>query len=88
MTNTHSYQAIIVSKSNQALKRTEVDGFVELVKVLSENTTILLIEHNMDVVMQTAHYITVLNFGETLAQGTPDEIRNNPDVQTAYLGSQ
>lgn len=78
----------ILDEPTQGLSATEVDGFIELVKVLSEKTTILLIEHNMDVVMRTAHYITVLNFGETLAEGTPDEIRNNADVQTAYLGSQ
>ena len=83
-----SPRLFILDEPTQGLTATEVDGFVELVKVLSENTTILLIEHNMDVVMQTAHYITVLNFGETLAEGTPAEIRNNPDVQTAYLGSQ
>jgi len=83
-----SPRLFILDEPTQGLTATEVDGFIDLVKVLSENTTILLIEHNMDVVMQTAHYITVLNFGETLAEGTPAEIRNNPDVQTAYLGSQ
>ena len=83
-----SPRLFILDEPTQGLTATEVDGFIELIGVLSENTTILLIEHNMDVVMQTAHYITVLNFGETLAEGTPDEIRNNPDVQTAYLGSQ
>ncbi len=83
-----SPRLFILDEPTQGLTTTEVDGFIELVKVLSENTTILLIEHNMDVVMQTAHYITVLNFGEILAEGSPDEIRSNPDVQTAYLGSQ
>lgn len=83
-----SPKLFILDEPTQGLSAEEVDGFIDLVKVLSNNTTILLIEHNMDVVMRTADYITVLNFGETLAQGTPDEIRNNPEVQTAYLGSQ
>lgn len=83
-----SPKLFILDEPTQGLSAAEVDGFIELVKMLSDNTTILLIEHNMDVVMRTAHYITVLNFGETLAQGTPEEIKNNADVQTAYLGSQ
>jgi branched-chain amino acid transport system ATP-binding protein len=41
----------------------------------------------MDVVMATADHITVLNFGEVLAEGTPQEIRNNAEVQAAYLGT-
>ena len=49
--------------------------------------TVLLIEHNMHVVMQTAHKISVLNFGEILAEGTPEEIHANSDVQSAYLGT-
>jgi len=82
-----SPRLFILDEPTQGLSAKEVEGFIELVTVLSKSTTILLIEHNMDVVMQTAHYITVLNFGETLAEGTPDEIRANRSVQTAYLGS-
>ncbi len=82
-----SPKLFILDEPTQGLSATEVKGFIELVGVLSESTTILLIEHNMDVVMKAAHYITVLNFGEVLAEGTPDEIRANQSVQTAYLGS-
>ena len=83
-----SPKLFILDEPTQGLSASEIDGFVQLVKVLSSNTTILLIEHNMDVVMRTAHFITVLNFGETLAEGTPEEIKNNKAVQTAYLGAQ
>jgi branched-chain amino acid transport system ATP-binding protein len=65
----------------------EVENFIELIKSLAGETTILLIEHNMDVVMKTADQITVLNQGEVLAAGTPAEIRANKAVQAAYLGT-
>lgn len=80
-----SPRLFIMDEPTQGLSESEIDGFVELIEELSVSTTILLIEHNMDVVMRTADYITVLNFGEVLAEGTPDEIRANEAVQSAYL---
>lgn len=77
----------ILDEPTQGLAESEIDDFVELIAELSADTTILLIEHNMDVVMRTAHYITVLNFGEILAEGTPDQVRANETVQAAYLGT-
>jgi branched-chain amino acid transport system ATP-binding protein len=49
--------------------------------------TILLIEHHMDLVMNICSPIVVMNFGTLLARGTPDEVRENPDVVAAYLGN-
>ncbi len=77
----------ILDEPTQGLAEAEVTEFVRLIKDLTGKTTILLIEHNMDVVMRTAERITVLNFGEILASGTPVEVQDNPAVQAAYLGT-
>ncbi len=50
------------------------------------NVTILLIEHHMDLVMNICSPIVVMNFGALLAAGTPDDVRENPEVVSAYLG--
>ena len=78
---------LILDEPTQGLAQSEIEGFNALLKTITDRTTILLIEHNMDVVMEIADKITVLNFGEILAEGTPIEIRNNSDVQAAYLGT-
>ncbi len=50
--------------------------------------TVLIIEHHMDLIMNGSDRIFVLNFGKPLAEGTPDEIQNNPEVVEAYLGKE
>ena len=76
----------IMDEPTQGLAESEVDVFQSLLKDLASETTILLIEHNMKVVMECADFITVLNFGEVLAEGTPAEIRSDKSVQNAYFG--
>lgn len=64
----------------------ETQRTVETIKRLSEKIDVILIEHDMGVVLNVAETITVLNFGKTLAEGTPAEIVKDPRVQEAYLG--
>jgi branched-chain amino acid transport system ATP-binding protein len=78
---------LILDEPTQGLAASEIEGFKRLVEGLVPETTVLLIEHNMEVVMDIATRITVLNFGQVLASGTPEEIRANPIVQEAYLGT-
>lgn len=79
-------RVLILDEPTQGLAAGEIDGFKALVRGLVPETTVLLIEHNMDVVMDLATRITVLNFGRVLATGTPAEVRADPAVQEAYLG--
>ena len=63
----------------------ETRATVELVRRIAADYTILIVEHDMEVVMGLARTITVLHYGEVLAEGTPAEIQANPRVQEVYL---
>jgi branched-chain amino acid transport system ATP-binding protein len=63
----------------------ETHATVELVRRIAKDLTILIVEHDMEVVMGLARTITVFNYGEVLAEGTPAEIQANPRVQEVYL---
>jgi branched-chain amino acid transport system ATP-binding protein len=64
---------------------TETHATVELIRRIAANLTILIVEHDMDVVMGLAHTISVLHYGEVLAEGSPAAIQANPRVQEVYL---
>ena len=78
---------LILDEPTQGLSDGEIEGFARLVREVAKEETVLLIEHNMPVVMELAHRITVFDRGSILAEGTPQEIRANMAVQNAYLGS-
>lgn len=80
-------ELLILDEPTQGLADEEIANFLGLLRGLSSKTTILLIEHNMSVVMELADLITVMNFGQVLAEGSPVEIRANAAVQAAYLGT-
>ncbi len=78
---------LILDEPTQGLANSEISDFKNLAAGLKQTTTLLLIEHNMDVVMDLADSVTVLNFGQVLATGPRETIRSNPAVQSAYLGT-
>jgi branched-chain amino acid transport system ATP-binding protein len=78
---------LILDEPTQGLSDEEIAGFCALVREIAQDATILLIEHNMPVVMELADRITVMNNGRILAEGLPVEIRNDREVQEAYLGT-
>jgi branched-chain amino acid transport system ATP-binding protein len=63
----------------------ETQSTIQLVRRIAEDLTILIVEHDMEVVMGLAHRITVLHYGEILAEGSPAEIQQNPRVLEVYL---
>lgn len=77
---------LILDEPTQGLSDGEIEGFKALVREVAREATVLLIEHNMDVVMALADRITVLDMGTKLAEGAPADIRADAAVQRAYLG--
>ena len=79
---------LLLDEPTQGVGGKEVDTIVEVVKKLSEKMTIVLIEHTIDVVMQLCRTVTVLTEGQVFAEGTPEEISANREVQRVYLGEE
>jgi branched-chain amino acid transport system ATP-binding protein len=78
---------LLLDEPSSGLDESETEDFGRLLKRLTrEGRTILMVEHDMDLVMSVCDTIHVLDFGQVIASGTPAEIRANPEVQRAYLG--
>jgi len=82
-----SPELLLLDEPVAGLNPAETAEVAELIRtVVADEVTVILVEHDMKMVMDLSDHITVMNFGAKLAEGTPDEIRNNPAVIEAYLG--
>ncbi|PKN17529.1 MAG: ABC transporter ATP-binding protein [Deltaproteobacteria bacterium HGW-Deltaproteobacteria-6] len=79
-------ELVLLDEFAAGMSREETQDAVALIRKLTEGKTVVIIEHDMDVVFNLADRITVLHYGKILATGKPDEIRSNQDVKDAYLG--
>jgi branched-chain amino acid transport system ATP-binding protein len=76
---------LCLDEPTAGMSAAETRETMHLVKRIGENLTILIVEHDMEVVMELADRITVLHYGEILAEGTPEQIQQNPKVLEVYL---
>jgi branched-chain amino acid transport system ATP-binding protein len=78
-------QLLCLDEPTAGMSAAETHDTMSLVRSIAQNLTILIVEHDMQVVMELAQRITVLHYGEILAEGTPAEIQQNPRVLEVYL---
>ncbi len=78
---------IMLDEPTAGMSHSETEYIVGLIRKVSENKTLVMVEHDMGVVFGLADRISVLVYGEIIATGTPEEVRASPKVQEAYLGT-
>jgi branched-chain amino acid transport system ATP-binding protein len=83
-------ELLILDEPTAGMSPEETFANIELIKCLARTRglTILFCEHDMDIVFSISRSIMVMHQGQTLIQGTPEEVRNHPEVQSAYLGGE
>jgi branched-chain amino acid transport system ATP-binding protein len=81
---------LLLDEPAAGLNHTEVEELTSLIGSIAERLalTVLLVEHHMNVVMRVSHRVVVLDFGRKIGDGTPEEVRSDPQVIRAYLGGQ
>jgi branched-chain amino acid transport system ATP-binding protein len=80
-------ELLLLDESFAGLNHSELNDSIEIIKnIKARGITIMIIEHHMKVIMSISDRIVVINYGQRIAEGTPQEIRSNPLVVEAYLG--
>jgi branched-chain amino acid transport system ATP-binding protein len=80
-------KVILLDEPAAGLNATETSALEALIrKIADQGITVMLVEHDMKLVMGISDRLLVLNYGRVLAEGNPEEVRQNPDVIAAYLG--
>lgn len=81
-------EVLLLDEPTAGMAAEQVPELIALIQEIQRvgDKTVMLVEHNMNVVMSVSNMITVMHQGRVLAEGTPSEIASNKDVQTAYLG--
>ena len=88
MTLASDPKAILLDEPMAGMSHDETDYTVRLIRELTQGRALMIVEHDMDVVFSLSDRISVLVYGQVIATGTPEEIRNNASVKEAYLGEE
>lgn len=83
-----SPELLLLDEPTAGMSPGETEEMVDLVRNIAKDLTVVIVEHDMKVVMELAQSISVLHYGEIIADGTPDEVCNNQQVLEVYLGGE